>query len=205
MMHIALSTRVLAPLRGAGMPGLPLQEEASHSPVPRCVFGFQPSRLHGQCLRPHLGIIEDTPGAEGPLSRRFGDWGLWLCGRANPSHARESWLAHASHLPNIPYLSCLLVLVPCLLLEAPSCSSFVGLSGPQGHFGCKWLPWGVSSASSARNPCRPASCLHADLHSTYSRTAVHYHQQLYELRLYSKDRLADVCSQRPRLIKANKH
>ena len=44
----------------------------------------QPSRLHGQCLRPHLGIIENAPGAEGPLSRRFGDWGLWLCGRANP-------------------------------------------------------------------------------------------------------------------------
>ena len=102
----------------------------------------EPSRLHGQCLRPHLGIIENTPGAEGPLSRRFGDWGLWLCGRANPSHARENWLAHASHLPNIPYLSCLLVLVPCLLLEAPSCSSLVGLSGPQDHFGCKWLPWG---------------------------------------------------------------
>ena len=84
MMHIALSTRILAPLRGAGMPGLPLQEEASHSPVPRCVFGFQPPRLHGLCLRPYLGIIENAPGAEGPLSRRFGDWGLWLCGRANP-------------------------------------------------------------------------------------------------------------------------
>ena len=31
---------------------------------------------------------------------------------------------------------------------------------------------GVSSASSARNPCRPASCLHANLHSTHSCTAV---------------------------------
>ena len=37
-MHIALSTRILAPSPGAGMPGLPLQEEASHSPVPRCVL-----------------------------------------------------------------------------------------------------------------------------------------------------------------------
>ena len=167
------------------MPGLPLQEEASHSPVPRCVFGFQPSRLHGQCLRPYLGIIENAPGAEGPLSRRFGDWGLWLCGRANPSHARESWLAHASHLPNIPYLSCLLVLVPCLLLEAPSCSSLVGLSGPQGHFGCKWLPWGPP----ARAPLatrRPAACLHAGLQSTYSRTAVHLRLQLCQLRFISK-------------------
>ena len=59
-----------------------------------------------------------------------------LCGNSpksffsfRPSHARESWLAHASHLSNIPYLSCLLVQVPCLLLEAPSCSSlgFYGL------------------------------------------------------------------------------
>ena len=44
----------------------------------------EPPHLHGPRLRPHLGIIENTPGAEGPLSRRFGDWGLWLCGRANP-------------------------------------------------------------------------------------------------------------------------
>ena len=68
--------------------------------------------------------------------------GVVVVWAGQPSHARESWLAHASHLPNIPYLSCLLVLVPCLLLEAPSCSSLVGLSGPQDHFGCKWLPWG---------------------------------------------------------------
>ena len=45
---------------------------------------------------------------------------------------------------------------------------------------------GVSSASSARNPCRPASCLHADLQSTYSRTAVHCRLQLYQLRFISK-------------------
>ena len=31
-----------------------------------------------------LDIIETAPGAEGPLLREFGDWGLWLCGRANP-------------------------------------------------------------------------------------------------------------------------
>ena len=68
--------------------------------------------------------------------------GVVVVWAGQPSHARESWLAHASHLPNIPYLPCRLVLVPCLLLEAPSCSSLVGLSGPQGHFGCKWLPWG---------------------------------------------------------------
>ena len=29
----------------------------------------EPPRLHGQCLRPHLGIIASAPGAEGPLSR----------------------------------------------------------------------------------------------------------------------------------------
>ena len=46
-----------------------------------------------------------------------------------PSHTRENWLAHAPHLPNVPYLPCRLVLVPCLLLEAPSCSSLGLLRG----------------------------------------------------------------------------
>ena len=85
----------------------------------------------------------------------------------------------------------------------PSSPSALSTSGGPLLFVTCWPKWsagplrvqvvavGVSSASSARNPCRPASCLHADLHSTYSRTAVHYRQQLYELRLYSKDRLAD--------------
>ena len=64
---------------------------------------------------------------------------------------------------------------------------------------------GVSSASSARSPCRPASCLHADLHSTHSRTAVHYRQQLYELRLYSKRRLADaIASEEERIRQVQK-
>ncbi len=153
------------PQPGAGGPGLPLQEEASHFPVPRCVlfcrvlavslrvfgaeapdcipapvarrlcigsvgrarrgrdgglfalaweveaggadFDFfsasiesrscanraprrrgaamaEPPHLHGPRRRPHLDVIENAPGAEGPLSRRLGDWGLWLCGRANP-------------------------------------------------------------------------------------------------------------------------
>ena len=45
---------------------------------------------------------------------------------------------------------------------------------------------GVSSASSARNPCRPAACLHASLQSTYSRTAVHLELQLCQLRFISK-------------------
>ena len=40
---------------------------------------------------------------------------------------------------------------------------------------------GVSSASSARNPCRFAACPHAGLQSTYSRTAVHLRLQLYIL------------------------
>ena len=52
---------------------------------------------------------------------------------------------------------------------------------------------GVSSASSARNPCRPASCLHADLQSTYSRTAVHCRLQLFEPRFFQS--LAAIVSE----------
>ena len=117
-------------------------------------------------------------------------------GGANPSHARESWLAHASHLPNIPYLSCLLVLVPCLLLEAPSCSSLVGLSGPQDHFGCKWLPWG----SPVRAPlATPVALPRAFMRISIPRTRV----QLCDVRTPTllQRRLADVPGE---LIKAIK-
>ena len=80
-----------------------------------------------------------------------------------PSHARESWLAHASHLPNIPYLPCRLVPVPCLLLEAPSCSSLGGLGGPEawkttsGASGCRG---GLQRElrSQLLSPCRVPSC-----------------------------------------------
>ena len=97
----------------------------------------------------------------------------------------------------------------------PSIPSALSTSGGPLLFVTCWPKWsagplrvqvvavGVSSASSARNPCRPASCLHADLHSTYSRTAVHYRQQLYELRLSPKT--DSPMSRRPRLIKSNKH
>ena len=45
---------------------------------------------------------------------------------------------------------------------------------------------GDSSASSARNPCRPVSWVHAGLQSTYSHTAVNLRLQLYQLRFNSK-------------------
>ena len=89
--------------------------------------------------------------------------GVVVVWAGQPSHARESWLAHASHLPNIPYLSCLLVLVPCLLLEAPSCSSLGGLSGPEarrttsGASGCRG---GLQCElrSQPLSPCLVPSC-----------------------------------------------
>ena len=48
---------------------------------------------------------------------------------------------------------------------------------------------GVSSASSARNPCRHVSCIHAGLQSTYPHTAVLLRLQLHQLRFNSKVRL----------------
>ena len=45
---------------------------------------------------------------------------------------------------------------------------------------------GVYNASSARNPCRSVSCLHAGLQTTYPRTAVHLRLQLYQLQFISK-------------------
>ena len=89
--------------------------------------------------------------------------GVVVVWAGQPSHARESWLAHASHLPNIPYLSCLLVLVPCLLLGAPSCSSLGGLSGPEarrttsGASGCRG---GLQCElrSQPLSPCLVPSC-----------------------------------------------
>ena len=112
------------PPPGAGMPGLPLQEEASHSPVPRCVlfcrvlavslrvFGAEaPDRIPAPVARrlsignvgrarrgrdgglfavstlawkvEAEGEVLDCFSApterlvdEGPLWRRYGDWGL---------------------------------------------------------------------------------------------------------------------------------
>ena len=65
---------------------------------------------------------------------------------------------------------------------------------------------GASSASSARNPCRPAACLHSGLQSTYSRTAVHLRLQLYQLRFISKVMLLSLTKRLPFKHKAfNKH
>ena len=89
--------------------------------------------------------------------------GVVVVWAGQPSHARESWLADASHLPNIAYLPCRLVLVPCLLLEAPSCSSLGGLSGPEarratsGASGCRGGLQRVLR-SQPLSPCRVPSC-----------------------------------------------
>ena len=53
---------------------------------------------------------------------------------------------------------------------------------------------GVSSASSARNPCRPVSCLHAGLQSTYPRTAVHLRLQLHQPRFIKERALITLIS-----------
>ena len=89
--------------------------------------------------------------------------GVVVVWAGQPSHARGSWLAHAPHLPNIPYLPCRLVLVPCLLLEAPSCSSLGGLSCPEarrttsGASGCRG---GLQCElrSQPLSPCLVPSC-----------------------------------------------
>ena len=44
----------------------------------------EPPHLHGPRLRPHLGIIENTPGAEGQLSRRLVIGGCGCVGGPTP-------------------------------------------------------------------------------------------------------------------------
>ena len=63
---------------------------------------------------------------------------------------------------------------------------------------------GVSSASSARNPYRPASCLHADLQSTYSRTAVHCRLQLYTSDLFQSLAAIAIASEEERIRQVQK-
>ena len=180
----------------------------------------EPPRLHGQCLRPHLGIIASAPGAEGPLSRSllvstvnvFDH--ISASSRIRPAprgRYRGGLVIGGCGCVGGPTLSCERELA-CSCFASPqytipvlpSSPSALSTSGGPLLFVTCWPKWsagplrvqvvavGVSSASSARNPCRPASCLHADLHSTYSRTAVHYRQQLYELRLSPKTWLADA-------------
>ena len=190
MMHIALSTRILAPLRGQGCraclskrkPYIPLY------PVVCLAFSLLVSTVN---VFDHISASSRMRPA--PRGRYRGGLVIGGCGCVGgPTLSCERELAcscFASPQYTIPVL--------------PSSPSALSTSGGPLLFVTCWPKWsagplrvqvvavGVSSASSARNPCRPASCLHADLHSTYSRTAVHYRQQLYELRLYSKDRLAD--------------
>ena len=44
----------------------------------------EPPRLHGPRLRPHLDVIENAPGAEGPLSRRLVIGGCGCVGGPTP-------------------------------------------------------------------------------------------------------------------------